>query len=105
MNKYTLNRFYFEARAIIEKYDFHRPDYELRVSFEIKERKNKVFGLNCVICYSHHKHDRDNESFYGFGVTPAICLSSFEETLREKSGMALVENIEVEYSSVNEEEL
>jgi len=97
MENYTLNRFYFEAKALLEKYGIAgNDDYSLLVEFEIEDKNRKVPKLHCTIKYAPIKFDSNEKSYYGFGCTPVICINSFEETLIKESGKLLIENLSVE---------
>lgn len=98
MEQYTLNRFYFEAKAIIEKYGIAgKPNYKFDVDFSLEEREEgKAPGLHCRISYSPQKYDSHEPSYYGFGPTPYIALGQFEETLKEKTNKSFKENLSVE---------
>ena len=80
-NNYTLNRFYFEAKELIEKHNCLDPESKLRVQFEIKEdtERNGSPRLDCRICYeSNH-----NFKFFSSRSTPEAALLEFEETILE----------------------
>jgi len=78
---YTLNRFYAEAKALIEKHNCIDPECNIRVQFEIIEdcEKNGSQRLDCRICY-----EKDH-SFLLFASrrTPEAALRKFEETILE----------------------
>jgi hypothetical protein len=78
---YTLNRFYTEAKALIEKHNCKDDNYTVRVQFEITEDKEKNGSpkLNCRISYENN-HDY---AFYASKRTPEYTLQSFEEKLLE----------------------
>jgi len=98
MEQYTLNRFYFEAKAVIEKYQLQgKEDYEFKVDFSIEEDRHTPGPvLRCGISYCHKQYDSKEPSYYGFGVTPYICLGEFEEALKKATGKSLIENLAVE---------
>jgi hypothetical protein len=98
MKQYTLNRFYHEAKAILEKYNIGgKEGYEFEVSFKIEEEVASTQPtLNCRICYGPRKYDSIEPSYYGFGCTPAICLNEFDETVKKKTGTPILEAVSAE---------
>ena len=70
---YTLNRFYSEAKGLIEKYQVNMPDHVLEASIEMGERGGDV-RLNCCIRY------RINYEYTLFAAepTPEAALLRFE---------------------------
>lgn len=97
MENYTLNRFYFEAKALLEKYGIAgKENYELQVEFQIEDKNNTAPNLHFTIKYCPIKFDSTEESYYGFGCTPVICINSFEETLLKASGKILIERLSVD---------
>ncbi len=94
---YTLKRFYFEAKAILEKHIPNgKEEYRLSVQFEIEDRDNKVPDLNCFISYRHKDYRSGYQNFYGSASSPAIALQQFEDAVKEYSGKMLIENVSVE---------
>lgn len=78
---YTLNRFYREAKSLIEKHICTDPEYNIRVKFEIIEdrEKNGSPRLDCRICY-----EKDHDfKFFASRRTPEAALREFEETILE----------------------
>jgi len=80
-NNYTLNHFYTEARALIEKHNCTDLNCNLRVQFEIIEdrEKNGSPRLDCRICYENDHNFR----FFSSQRTPEAALNRFEETILE----------------------
>lgn len=78
---YTLNRFYSEAKSLIEKYICTDPECNLRVQFEIIEDKEKNGSprLDCRICYENDLEFR----FFASRRTPEATLRRFNEILLE----------------------
>ena len=97
MESYTLNRLYFEAMAIMEKYSIQNKEvYELRVSMDIIQDRNKAPRLRCSIHYCNSK-DYDRETSYrAYACTPSNSLNEFEEEIIKKEGFQLIENVGVE---------
>jgi len=78
---YTLNRFYSEAKALIEKHNYTDQECNIRVQFEIIEdgEKNGSQRLDCRICY-----EKDHDfRFFASRRTPEATLRKFEETILE----------------------
>jgi len=100
MENYTLNRFYFEAKLLLEKYKLYdKEDYKLRVEFGIREQDNKTTALQCYICFEYKNDQRTIAkpiTYFGFGSTPSFCLRSFEDSLRDKTENPLIINVSVE---------
>ena len=78
---YTLNRFYSEAKDLIEKHNCTDLNCNLRVQFEIIEdsEKNGSPRLDCRICYETERTFR----FFSSQRTPEAALKRFEETILE----------------------
>ncbi len=78
---YTLNRFYNEAKALIEKHKCKDDDYIIRVQFEITEDKEKNGSpkLNCRICYENDY----NYAFFASKRSPELSLQELEEKILE----------------------
>lgn len=78
---YTLNRFYSEAKSLIENHNCTDPDCSIRVQFEIIEDKEKNGSprLDCRICYENDLEFR----FFVTRRTPEAALRRFNEILLE----------------------
>lgn len=98
---YTLNRFYFEAKAILEKYGLSQlENYKLKVEFTIEEKEQSNPQLDCIISWGPCHWESKEKTYYGFGVTPSICLSSLEESMRKNTGKHLIEYLAIEISPI-----
>jgi hypothetical protein len=96
---YTLQRFYHEAKALAEKYkiDDYYKHFLLDVSFNIKERiKSEISGTIVDFTIVYGERDYNDKRTYHFGSSPHHCLSDFEQTLRQHSGMQLIDSVAVE---------
>ena len=91
---YTLQRFYHEAKALLEKYNFTSDEKELRVDFSIEER-NGVPNLKFWISYQNIKSSTMSGPV-GWGQTPTNTLKEFEEQLQKATGRFLIERVAVE---------
>lgn len=101
METYTLNRFYFEAKALLEKYSIHHDDYSFDAQFSMEENgfrnlNKETPALNCSITYRPKNYNSTGKSYYACGATPALCLSDFEYKLREATGRHLIESVGTE---------
>ena len=78
---YTLNRFYSDAKSLIEKHNCTDPECSIRVQFEIIEDREKNCSplLDCIICYEKN-HDF---KFFASRRTPEAALRKFEEKILE----------------------
>lgn len=94
MANYTLNEFYFRAKAVIETLGAVDDEKSLNVSIEIEERPaNKIPELKCSVYY----RDKDyNKSIYGWGNTPNRALQEFEEQILKRQGKMLTERVSVD---------
>lgn len=95
MENYTLNRFYHEAKALIEKHDCVDDEKRVVVHFGIEEpSSNKIPYLKCMISYQGRNDYR--KDIYGFGNTPSYALEDFEKILQEQKGIMLKEKVSVD---------
>lgn len=93
MRSYKLNKFYSEAKRIIEQYGFAEENCRLRVHFEIEESpSNAAQELTCVISYEYvinedadPKEWIDRTKLFEMGVNPERTLEDFELKLRKKA--------------------
>jgi len=92
MKPYTLQRFYLEAKLLLEKYSFKMPqEWALECTFEIKERmKDEIVApqLSCGIILKDYESDRTGKYvlFIYNEPTPESALSCFERAIIEKTG-------------------
>lgn len=95
---YTLNRFYFEAKALLEKYNVCIDDYKLETSFEIEEEdKNGLPVIKFTIMYKPKSYSSDAPWIATYAMsTPVKAMSEFEFKLQEYSGKTLIERVCVE---------
>lgn len=81
---YTLNRFYYEAKALLEKHDCADLSYKLIVNFEIEEARKpgEARELKCGISY------RKNSDWYYYTNerTPELALDEFEKNILKSKG-------------------
>lgn len=98
MENYTLQRFYHEAKAIVEKYNLNfEEEYEFYVEFKLEETTRCNHPLmKCIIHFSPKRYESRGTSFYSYCCTPAAALSSFEEDIKEKTGSPIRERVSVE---------
>jgi hypothetical protein len=98
MENYTLNRFYHEAKAILEKYHIQgKEDYEFSVDFGISE--NKLLKQPTLVCRVHYwseKYNSEQPHYSGYGYSPILALNSFEVNIRKQNGFILCDNVSVE---------
>jgi hypothetical protein len=93
METYTLQRFYYEANALIEKYNAKREEYNLCVEFEIKEEE----GVPKLSCHASYRKERNYESIaWAVSTTPSLALRYFEEELQKHTGKMLIERVGTE---------
>jgi len=80
---YTLNRFYKEAKALIDKHNLTHHEYYIRVHFEIFEdtKKSGSPRLNCIICYEKDH----NYLLFASKRTPEAALRMLEEKILEST--------------------
>ncbi len=83
-SNYTLNRFYYEAKALLEKHNVADDQYLLHVSFDINEgrKPGESRHLNCTIRYSDNREYR----FFSGERTPALALDEFEKNILKSKG-------------------
>ncbi len=82
---YTLNNFYSQVKALIEKHNCTDPECNIRVQFEIAgdRKKNGLPRLDCTVSY-----ERNHEFvFFSSASTPETALCKFEEELTEACGL------------------
>jgi hypothetical protein len=98
MEHYTLNRFYHEAKALLEKYHVQdKEDYELNVKIGIEERPQHTHPLlECCVFFCPRDYKSKEPSFNGFGNTPTHALDNLEETLMRETGTPIIDSVAVE---------
>ena len=97
MEIYTINRLYYEASALLDKYNAREDGYELKVEFEVSEKKGKIPAFQAAI---HYWPERGylHGSCSGYGATHHYALQQFEHGIREKKGLSLLNDAGVELS-------
>ncbi|HRH59644.1 MAG TPA: hypothetical protein PL045_03695 [Chitinophagaceae bacterium] len=96
MENYTLNRFYHEAKALLEKYNAVKEEFRLSVGFDIKESNRQFPILQCEICYDNGK---GNYEYLIFSSTPEACLNVFEKELIIATGTVLKEKVSADFET------
>lgn len=98
MEHYTLNRFYHETKALLEKYHVQdKENYELNVKIAIEERPQHTHPLlDCCVMFSPRDYNCREPRFGGFGSTPTLALNSLEEDLMCKTGAPIIDSVAVE---------
>lgn len=106
METYTLQRFYHEAKALIEKHNAVDNDFCLEVQFQIEE--SDLIGnvqaprLKCAIYYRDRKRSSShNKEHWISEFSPAHALARFEEELAEKKGELMKERVAIELPEKN----
>jgi hypothetical protein len=94
---YTLQRLYFEAKAILEKYALSIDGYRLEVEFNIKDNKEGAPEMKAYIRYSPESYaSKDPWITSSLSVTPAAALNQFEEKVQEHLGNRISERVAIE---------
>ena len=98
MENYTLNRFYHEAKAILEKYHiWGKENYDFHTSFSIREDTSENHPvLECHISYWPKNYGSVEPKYYGLAMTPSRALKCFEEFVIAQTGSILREKVSVE---------
>jgi hypothetical protein len=93
---YTLQRFYFEAKALLEKYGINKDGYRLEVEFEIEEKD--PLGAPRLECYIRYRQESYNGNWItsGISTTPAHALNTFEQALQEEVGIKILEKVSLQ---------
>jgi len=90
---YTLNRFYSEAKALLEKHNCIDPECQTRVSFEIKGYDT----LELKFCIVYEKMNQ--YLFFAVEDTAKETLRRFEKEILESQGKVLpIETVSVDLS-------
>lgn len=92
---YTLNRFYYEAKALLEKHDCVDSAYRLSVNFEIEEAR-KPGESRALKCWIRYEKDHDYK-FFSSERTPELTLDDFEKNILKSKG----KNFDIDSVSVD----
>lgn len=76
---YTLNRFYREAKALLEKHNSFIDGWMLWCQFALEEGK----GCTRLICYINYRNEEEGYTtgFFDCNASPANALADFEDNI------------------------
>jgi len=95
---YTLQRCHQEARALIAKYKYNKPDYKLSIYFKLVQQKDNKPVPQVSINYVHLFDERVNPQLFAYGPNPSTALVDLETQLQKETGLYANINLATEVS-------